>query len=79
VNVEDTPDERIDLMMRRYMNIGPGRHRSIRQHAFVLYRNDANLGCGHDVTPDDEDYIRCGYGRTAHPTMLNPPEEWSNQ
>lgn len=45
-----------------------GRHRAIRQHAFVPHPRGEEFGCNR--SEDDEPDIRCGYYRRHHPTML---------
>lgn len=44
-----------------------GRHRALRNHAFVQHRDDDRFGCGRPE--DDEPTVRCGYYRHHHPTM----------
>ncbi|MDO3110057.1 hypothetical protein [Mycobacteroides abscessus] len=45
----------------------PGRHRAIREHAFVQHRGDDKYGCAR--LEDDDPNVRCGYYRRHHPAM----------
>lgn len=44
-----------------------GRHRAIRNHAFVQRWGDDKYGCGRPE--DDEPHVICGYYRDKHLTM----------
>lgn len=44
-----------------------GKHRAIRQHAFVPHWRGEEFGC--DRAEDGEPDVRCGYYRKNHPTM----------
>lgn len=66
MTVEYAPSERADMHEQYRRGTFPeGRHRAIRQHAFVQHRGDDKHGCGRF-----EDDVRCGYYREHHPTML---------
>ncbi|AXN43436.1 hypothetical protein MM1218R_01488 [Mycobacterium marinum] len=60
-----------------------GKHRSIRQHAFLQWRGDDENGCGrwedehgNQVDQGHPRASRCGYYRKHHPTMQTdqPPK-----
>lgn len=75
MTAEYAPSERADMVDQRKR--GEGRHRAIRQHAFVQHRGDDKHGCGYLEPPDidgylgaDTDVVRCGYYREHHPTMM---------
>lgn len=76
--VEYAPSERAEMREQRDRGQpAEGRHRAIRQHAFVQHRGDDKHGCGRwEDDYDNEVYeghpraARCGYYREHHPTML---------
>lgn len=61
--------ERADMRYAMLRGVMEGRHRAIRQHAFVPHPRGENFGCNRPE--DDDPDCRCGYYRHHHPTMLS--------